>query len=86
MTMCAHASHLRILTAGWDDDPRASQTFEFESGDAAQVTPSAADGTVLLTVDDIDDSPVPTLRLTPTEAAQLALRLAQASKKASGGT
>jgi hypothetical protein len=63
------ARSLRIQALKEDSD-----LLELHSGDAFLVA-SAPDGGVLVTLDDVDDSPVPTARLTRLEARRLALVL-----------
>lgn len=73
--------NFRILSGGQDDSPSASFLLNFSSGDSAAVS-STSEGEILLTIDDVDDSVLPTVRLTPLEASMLALRIAQASRRA----
>lgn len=68
--------NLRIIRDG--EPPRSSEYLEFESGDALLVS-TALDGEVLLTVDDVDDTPVPTVRLTRGEAVGIGYAILRAA-------
>jgi len=69
--------NVRIINAG----DRYSSDLELESGDSVLVA-STEEGTVLFSLDDVDDSVVPTGRLTPEEADRIALMLQSAARRA----
>lgn len=57
-----------------------SRLLELESGDTLQI--SEGDGTVLVTLDDLADSAVPTALLTPAEALRVASVIRTAGQRA----
>ena len=69
-------SHVRILGPG----PELPGIVECESGDTVQV--DASSECVFLVLDDVDDTALPTARLTPYEARLLAAALVAASLRA----
>jgi len=67
----------KILEAG---NPY-SDLLDAGSGDAVAIA-STTDGDILITLDDVDDTIVPTARLTPLEAERLAASIMTAALRA----
>lgn len=67
----------RCLTIGATTE-HPPEHIECESGDSFLVD-LAADGSILLTLDDVDDTEVPTGRLSAKEAERLGVALARAA-------
>ncbi|MDA8290460.1 MAG: hypothetical protein M0Z33_02095 [Actinomycetota bacterium] len=74
-------SHVRVLSSAAPSHPLVDLPIQLEldSGDAISVDVTNA-GEVLLTLDDVDDSLVPTARLSPRELEVLALDLGTAAR------
>jgi hypothetical protein len=62
--------HFRVLPSSPAPAPAGSELLELESGDSFLIARVA--GSVLVTLDDIDDTVCPTARMTQLEARRLA--------------
>ncbi len=66
--------HFRVVPSSPSSPPAGSELIECASGDGFLIA-REPDGGVLLSLDDVDDCPVPTVRMTQLEARRLAVAL-----------